>query len=139
MLGSKPWGKHLFAGQEKYLEATGSTKDKEIMIYTDGSQEIDKAGITTGTEVGWVMHWVGSWHGKRGISIGITHEVYDAEAAALLGGLKEVLNSAISQVVPGIHICLDNLSVAQNAGQVANGFSQNVTIKRPSQGLDSDG
>lgn len=57
------------------------------------------------------MHWVGSWHSKRGISLGVTHEVY---AAALLGGLKKVLDSAISQVVPGIHICLDILPFVDN-------------------------
>lgn len=96
------------------------------MIYTDESQEIDKAGIITGTGAGWVMHWVKNWHGKRGISLGVTHEVYDVEAVALFGGLKEALNSGTCQVVPGIHICFDNLNVAKNVGQVANGSSQHT-------------
>lgn len=91
----------------------------DIATYTDGSQEIDNAGVPTGTGAGWVMYWVGSWHGKRGTPLGGTHETYDAEAVALLGRLKEALDSAISRVVSGIHICLDNLSVAQNPGQVA--------------------
>ena len=132
MLVSEPWEGHLFGGREKCLKATGGTEHKEraktkfnawlqslnpldLLIYTDGSQEINKAGMITGTEAGWVIHWVRSWHGKRGISLEVTHEVYNAEAAVLLGGLKEALNSAISRIVPGIHICLDNLSVAQNA------------------------
>lgn len=100
-------------GGKKCLEATGGTGDKEraktkfntwlklldpfdIVIYTDGSEGTDKAGRPTGTGAGWVMHWFGSWHRKRGISLGETHEVYDVEAAALLGGLKEALNSALS-------------------------------------------
>ena len=74
--------------------------------------------------MGYTPGW--SWHGKCDILLGVTHEVYDAEAAGLLGGLKEALNSAISRAVKGIHICLDNLSVAYNAGQVANGSSQNT-------------
>ncbi len=55
--------------------------------------------------------------------------MYDAEAVALLEGLKEALKSSIARVAPGIYICLDNLSVACNAGQIPKGSSQGVFRK----------
>lgn len=51
-------------------------------------------------------------------------EVYDAEALAILGGLEAAIASPMARLVPGIHICLDNLSVARNAGQTTKGSSQ---------------
>ena len=89
-----------------------------MVICTDGSQETDQTGTPTGASAGWVINWVDSWHGRRGTPLGDTHEVYDAEAVVLLEGLKEALKSPIARVAPGIHICLDNLSVACNAGQI---------------------
>ena len=73
MLDPEPWDEHLFGVQQKCLAATGGSGDKErakpnfnawlkalypldIVIYTDGSQEIDKAGVPTGTGAGWLMH-----------------------------------------------------------------------------------
>lgn len=32
----------------------------------------------------------------------------------------------MARVVPGIHICLDNLSVARNAGQIPKGSSREI-------------
>ena len=100
-----------------------------MVIYTDGSQETDQTGTSTGTGAGWVISWVDSWHGRRGTPLGDTHEVYDAEAVALLKGLKEALKSPIARVAPGIHICLDNFSVACNAGRIPKGSSQGVFKK----------
>lgn len=56
----------------------------------------------------------------------MSETAYDAEATALLEGLKGALDSAISRAVSRINICLDRLSVARNAGQVVNGSSQNA-------------
>ena len=42
------------------------------------------------------MHWVGSWHGKCGISLERLDEVYDVKASALLGEFQEGLDNAIS-------------------------------------------
>ena len=136
----EPWEKHLF-GSHSCLVATGGTGNKEkaatkfnswlksqkpldIIVYTDGSQEVDQNNIPTGTGAGWVLNWVGSWHQKQGISLGKTTEVYDAEAIAMLEGLKQALKSPMARVAPGIHICLDNLGVARNAGGIPKSSSQ---------------
>ncbi len=76
-----------------------------MVIYTNGSQETDHTGTSTGAGKGWVINWVDSRHGRRGIPLGNTYEVYYAEAVALLEGLKEALKSPIARVVIGIHIC----------------------------------
>ena len=62
----------------------------------------------------------------RGTPLGDRHELYGAEAVALLGGLKEALRSPIARVAPEIHICLDSLSVARDAGQSPKGSSQGI-------------
>lgn len=100
-----------------------------MVIYTDRSQETDQTGIPTGTGAGWVISWVDSWHGRRGTLLGDMHEVYDAEAVAMLEGLKEALKSSMARAALGIYICLDNLSIACNAGQIPKGSSQGVFKK----------
>ncbi len=100
-----------------------------MVIYTDGSQETDQTGKPTGAGAGLVINWVDSWHGRRRIPLGDIYEVYDAEAVALLEGLKEALKSLIARVTLGIHICLDNFSVACNARQIPKGSSQGVFRK----------
>ena len=44
----------------------------------------------------------------------------------MLEGLRQVLKSTMTQEVPGIYICLDNLGVARNAGGIPKGSSQKV-------------
>lgn len=39
-------------------------------------------------------------------------------------GLRQALNSSMTRVAPGLHICPDNLGVARNAGEVPKGSSQ---------------
>ena len=63
-----------------------------MVIYTEGSQE---AGTPTGAGAGWVINWVDSWRSRRGIPLGDTHEVYDAEAVALLKGSEEALKTPL--------------------------------------------
>ncbi len=77
-----------------------------------------------GTGAGWVLSWVGSWHQKQGVSLGKSIEVHDAEAIAMLEGLKQALKSPMARVALGIHICLDNLEVARNAGGIPKTSSQ---------------
>ncbi len=101
-------------------------KPLDIIVYTDGSQEIDQSGEPTGTGAGWELNWVGSWYRKQGIPLGRTNEVYDAEVIAMLEGLKQALRSPMARVAPGIHICLDNLGVARNAGYIPKSSSQKV-------------
>ena len=62
-------------------------------------------------------------------SLGINAEVYDAEALAMLGGLEEAIASPMPRLAPGIHVCLENLSVARNTGQTTKGSSQ-VAFKK---------
>ena len=44
----------------------------------------------------------------------------------MLDGLKQALKSPMARVAPGIHICLDNLGVARNAGWIPKSSSQKV-------------
>ena len=44
----------------------------------------------------------------------------------MLEGLKQALKSPMARVAPGIHICLDNLGVARNAGWIPKSSSQKV-------------
>ena len=60
----------------------------------------------------------------NGLSLGPRIEVYDAEILELCGGLEAALTSPMVGLISGIHICTDNLSVAQKAGSIPNGSSQ---------------
>ena len=44
----------------------------------------------------------------------------------MLESLKQALKSPMAQVAPEIHICLDNLGVARNAGWIPKSSSQKV-------------
>ena len=137
----QPWEGHLFGGSDSCLFATGGTGDKkkaaekfnawlkaqnplDIKVYTDGSQETNQDNTPMGTGVGWVLSWVGSWYSRRGISLGNTYEIYEAEAIAILEGLKQALSIPMARVANGIHICLDNLGVARNSSLIPEGSSQ---------------
>ncbi len=67
---------------------------------------------------------MGSWHQKQRISWGKINEVYDAEVIAMLEGLRQALKSPVARAAPRIHICLDNLGVARNAGRIPKSSSQ---------------
>ena len=101
-----------------------SRKPLDIIVYTDGSQEIDQNNVPTGTGAGWILNWVGGWHQKQGIPLEKISKVYDAEAVAMLEGLRQALKSPIARVAPGIHICLDNLGVARNTNGIPKSSSQ---------------
>lgn len=60
----------------------------------------------------------------NGFSLGANAEVYDAEVLAMLGGLEAAIASPMARLAPGIHFCLENLSVARNAGRTTKGSSQ---------------
>ena len=141
----EPWEANIL-GSQSYLDASGGTGNKKVaaenvkkwikkagpldmLLYTDGSQEYDKAGNPSGTGAGWVIEWVGSWFSKGGTALGTTQEVYDAEAFAMTRGLEIALESPMARHAPAICICLDNLSVAKNAGKIPNGSSQATFIK----------
>ena len=101
-------------------------KPLDIIVYTNGSQEIDQSGEPISSGAGWVLNCIGSWYSKQGIPLGRTNEIYDAEVIAILEGLKQVLKSPMARVAPGIYICLDNLGMARNAGYVPKSSSQKV-------------
>ena len=42
----------------------------------------------------------------------------------MLEGLKHALKSPTARGAPGIHICIENLGVARNAGRIPKGSSQ---------------
>lgn len=80
----QPWERHLFGGSDGCLAATGGTKDKimaaerfnawlqaqnslDIIVYTDGSQEINKDNTPMGIGARGVLNWVGA---------GIVNEVF---------------------------------------------------------------
>lgn len=52
----------------------------------------------------------------NGFSLGSKAEIYDAEILGLYGGLEAALTSPVVGQISGIHICTDNLSVAQRLG-----------------------
>lgn len=143
LIDSEPWEEHVLGGPHKALTATQGTGDKsraakcfnqwlkglhplDILVYTDGSQEIDRAGTPTGVGAAWVLKSNNVWIGKAGISLGKTTEVYDSEATAMCKGFEAALTHPATRGAPGIHVCLDNPSVAQNAGSVTQGSSQSV-------------
>ena len=64
---------------------------------------------------------VGNWFSKGGTALGITQEVYDAEAFAMTRGLEIALKSPMAPHASAIHLRLDNLSIAKNAGKILNG------------------
>lgn len=126
---SEPWNEHLFGGADKVFLATGGTGDKirakknfiswlqarsnnDIIVYTDGSQEMDQAGMPVGVGAAWVLSWKNQWLGINGFSLGDKAEVYYAEALAACGGLEAAMTSPMRTTAQGIHICLENLSVA---------------------------
>ena len=55
--------------------------------------------------------------------------MYDTEALAACGGLEAALTSPMITVAQGIHICLDNLSVAQAVGTNTKGSSQAAFLR----------
>ena len=74
------WEKRLF-GSDSCLVAAGGIGNKkkavikfntwlknrkllDIIVYTDGSQEIDQSSEPTSTGAGWVLNWVDSWYWK---------------------------------------------------------------------------
>lgn len=64
-----------------------------------------------------------SWHGRCKTLLGNTYKVYDAKVVALLEGLEETVKSLIAWMASGIHICLDNFSVACNTRQIPKSSS----------------
>lgn len=134
---------HLFGGPDKCLAAAGYNTNKnkakenvtgwlnsrnrnELIVYTDGSQQVDFSGKTLGTGSAWVVWWKNQWLGNNGFALGKNVDVYDAEAWALCGGLEAAVTCPMSSAASAIHLCLDNLSLAQAAGSVPNGSSQNA-------------
>ena len=95
-------------------------------FYTDGSQEIGKSGDPLGAGAGWTINEVGNWYSTQGVPLGDTQDVYDADVTAMLGGLNAALKSPLARVSLGLYICLDNLSVARNAGLTPKGSSQEI-------------
>ncbi len=129
-----PWEEHFFGGTQNVFQSTRGTRDKkkasqnfkswietldrkDILVYSDGSQEVDQNGTTTGPGVAWVFKWTDRWLGMNRFSLGANAEVYNAEALAILRGLEAAIARPMARLAPGIHICLDNLSVARNAGK----------------------
>ena len=106
-----------------------SCSENGIIVYSDGSQKINNPNEIIGTGAAWILKWKSSWLGSNGFALGANAEVYDAEAWGMCGGLEAARTSPMSVGATGIHVCLDNLSVAQAAGSVPNGSSQGAFKK----------
>ena len=87
---------------------------------------IGKSGDPLGAGAGWTINEVGNWYSTQGVPLGDTQEVYDADVTAMLGGLNAALKSPLARVSLGLYICLDNLSVARNAGLTPKESSQEI-------------
>ena len=98
----------------------------DIVVYIDGSQKEDKSGTPTGVGAALVIKSLSQWLGKGGIPLGSRAEGYDSEAIALCKRFETTPAIPETRGAPGIHICLDNLSVAREAGSVPNGSSQST-------------
>ena len=81
-------------------------------------------GNTIGTDTAWVLRWKGQWLGRNEFSLEHHAEVYDAEVMGICGGLEAAVTSPMIRAVLSIHICTDHLNVAQQAGTIPNGSSQ---------------
>lgn len=64
------------------------------------------------------------WLGTNGFALRTNADVYNSEIWGICGGLEAAITSSMVSAASAIHVCLDNLSVAQNAGSIPKGFSQ---------------
>lgn len=100
----------------------------DLILYTDGSQEVDQDGEKTKAGAGWAD----KWFYLNGCSLGKGAEVYDAEATAIVYGFQVALASPMAWVAPGIHLCLDNLSVGalqeKRPGVQANNYLNSLEM-----------
>ncbi len=71
-----------------------------------------------------MINWIGKWYKKQEILLNNTNYVNDAKVLAMLEGLKKVLKISITQVPPGIFICLYNLGLVCNAGYMPESSNQ---------------
>ena len=113
LLEPEPWEPILLGGAKECIAATGGVEDKkkaaqdfnlwlskcspdDMVVYTDGSQRLDKAGKIAGTGAAWTIECKGQWFGTNGFSLGANAEVYDAEILGLCGGLEAALSSPMA-------------------------------------------
>lgn len=137
------WENDLFGGIDKYLFATGhiTEKDKakenvkrwlnvhnknELIVYSDGSQQVYPNRKVLGTGSAWVIRWKNQWLGTNGFALGVHADIYDIEAWGLYGNLETAITYPMISAASAIHICLNNLSIAQATGSIPNGSSQNA-------------
>lgn len=83
---------HRFGGSHKCLDAAGGTGDKkkaaanlyfwlaslnknDIVVYTDGSQKLEKEGKILGTESAWILRRKERWLETNGFSLAPKAEV----------------------------------------------------------------
>ena len=71
-----------------------------------------------------MINWIGKWYKKQEILLNNTNYVNDAKVLAMLEGLKKALKISITQVPPGIFICLYNLGLVCNAGYMPESSNQ---------------
>lgn len=90
-------------------------------MYRDGCRKTDNMGNTIGKGTAWVLQWKGKWLGMNGFSLERHSEVYDAAVMGICGGWDAAITSPIIVSASSIHICTDNLNVAQQAGTIPSG------------------
>ena len=146
LLEPKSWELILIGGAKECITATRRVDDKkkaaqnfhlwlnkhnpeDMVVYTDGSQRLDKAGKIAGTRAAWTIECKRQWFGTNGFSLGANAKVYDAEIIGPCGELEVALSSPIAGLASEIHICTDNLNIAKEARSVPNGSSQAAFIR----------
>lgn len=68
----------------------------DLILYTDGSQEVDQDGEKTKAGAGWVVKRADKWFYLNGCSLGKGAEVCDAEATAIVYGFQAALASPMA-------------------------------------------
>ena len=68
----------------------------DLIVYTDGSQEVDQDREKTKAGAGWVVKWADKWFYLNGCSLGKGAEAYDARATAVVHGLQAALTSPMA-------------------------------------------
>lgn len=104
-----------------FLDFYSSIPRSDITLFSDGSKLKD--GRTGGGFIGF-QHNHQVTYGS--FSLGLTKEVFDAEAEAALAGLKAAFAIPTARFANNLWICLDNLKVAEGLLSPSSGSSQSI-------------
>ncbi|KAL5604161.1 uncharacterized protein BROUX77_004347 [Berkeleyomyces rouxiae] len=95
--------------KEAFEKLVAAIPPYDIVVYSDGSKQADgSAGAGAHvTQLGQVL-------AEKTASLGRYHEVYDAEVAGALLGLKAALASPCTRLATDVHVILDNQKASES-------------------------